>query len=155
METVRTPDSLPLLGIGIAVGGLDATNRDVYEAISAFQKRVVVERRGFDEAGVHLNLNFEIPGPLVAPEPRGVRLSRFDRERGWAIVSCSVPISLEAAAVDSFVVRTLRESLTKVQDAAERSKQRGVPWECASLERLVNHLTATGFERQVTLPDTD
>lgn len=140
---MQTPESLPLLGIGIAVGGLGAGNRAIYEAISAFQDRVIVERTGMDESGVHLNINFEIPGHLFIPEPPGVRLSRFDRSRGWAIVICTVPTTLDASAVDSFLVETLRESLAKVQAAAERSRRRGVAWESASLEKLVDRLTKT------------
>lgn len=140
---MQRPDSIPLLGIGMAVGGLDAGNRDVCEAISAFQELVVDQRQGFDDAGVHLNLNFEIPGPLFAPEPKGVRLSRFENKSGWAIVISTVPSRLEAPAVEEFLVGVLRESLDKVLRAAKRSAQRGAPWETANLELLVAHLIAT------------
>jgi hypothetical protein len=139
---MQRPDSIPLLGIGMAVGGVDAGNRDVYEAISAFQTLVMDQRQGFDDAGVHLNLNFEIGGPLFAPEPKGLRLSRFDHKSGWAIVICTVPSRLEAAAVGEFLVGVLTESLDKVRRAANRSVRRGAAWETANLERLVEHLTA-------------
>lgn len=127
----------PLLSIGLGIGGLSNENRQLYEEFKRIQRLVELERRGFTNVGLRMNLVFHIPGPLVAPDYTGIHATRFRRTTDEALVVSAVPPGLKAQNAAAYAAGSLREAALMAQTLAMERKSSASN---GNLMQLVDHL---------------
>ncbi len=126
-----------LFSIGLNVGGLNPANRDVYEALAAFQRRVVRERETFVNEGLRVNLVFDIPGQFFRPDFEGVVATRFERKRAHLLVLAAVPDKPRPADTGAYISGVLD---TVRREAHAYAARRRLRVDLTNLDALLTRL---------------
>lgn len=98
-------DSEPVetLSVGSVVGGTGEATRRWRDAIKRLAARVAEHRVGI-VSPLNVNVVFQVPGEIIAPDFEGVRAGSFSRRDSLLMVQAAVPRNAED---EDAVLRTL------------------------------------------------
>lgn len=130
--TEPTSDRPKPLSVGVIVGGFTAESRIWREALMRLS-RGVSDLRDQADSGLKINVEFQVPGNLLAPDFQGVRTGAFRKTDRLLKVQVAIPVHPPDDPY-AYGVKALREAI----DAAEAwSKRRRVDFDSSPLRSLV------------------
>jgi len=119
---LRAPESPPLLSIGMDVGGPTALNAVVREILRSEIKLAIAKRAEFPNAGLCINVVFQVPGHISQPNYEGAHASRYARKTNHLLVNVAVPSALEREDVLPFYRASLKDIMRAAREYLNRKR---------------------------------
>ena len=117
------------LTLGTRVGGLSKESRLASDATRKLSVMVTHREDALDigdpETEASVNVIFDVPGPIVAPDYHGVQAGRWSKKDRHQIMHVAVPAAdLTPAELPTFLASSLLLALDEAHSAMSRRKER-------------------------------
>jgi hypothetical protein len=107
--TASTPDRPKPLSVGVIVGGFTAESKIWREALMRLSRGVSGLRDELD-SGLNINVEFHVPGHLIAPDFQGSRTGAFRKADRLLKIQVALPVDPPADPY-SFGLQAMREAV--------------------------------------------
>lgn len=133
--TADAAETIDAISISTVIGGRTADGSRWFDAIRELRREVIAAREGV-VSPINIDVEFHIPGPILAPEFEGVRTGSFRRRDSLLKVQAALPPRAPQEPRSA-----LLEMLSAGIDAAEKwAAQRRQETDLTALRRLVAEL---------------
>src|SRR6202521_164476 len=110
------------LYVSLMIGGLSDENSSAVAGVEAIGRLSDDVCACVPPVGLHVDLTFNVPGPIVSPDYQGVRTGRYVADAQLLVVQAAVPVPLQGEAARAYMAGVLRKTVDLAKADLKRRK---------------------------------
>src|SRR5262249_4949950 len=110
------------LGVSLRIGGESAENQAAIAAIHGVGRIADDVCEHIEHKVLHVELTFDVPGPITAPDYTGLRTGTYFRDHEFLIIQVAVPMPFPQDHAVDYMVGVLEQMLDLARGYVKRRR---------------------------------